>query len=146
MPSSCLLQRLPQPEPRPRLPVRVASLRAWLVKAAQVVGVWQRGRARLGLDCHATLRQLHGRQPLTHVPFLLLESLTKPIGLPHELEDVRFMGQAVEQCCRHPLILECVIMPLSLIVLLVEAILGAVSHLLLLNIPSRACLWLAGIR
>jgi hypothetical protein len=31
------IQRLPQPEPRPRLPVRVASYRAWLVKAAQVV-------------------------------------------------------------------------------------------------------------
>ena len=33
------LQRLPQPEPRPRLPVRVASHTAGLVKAAQGVGM-----------------------------------------------------------------------------------------------------------
>ena len=31
-----MLQRLPQPEPRPRLPVRVASHTAYGVKAAQV--------------------------------------------------------------------------------------------------------------
>jgi hypothetical protein len=31
-----LLQRLPQPEPRPRLPVRVAPHKAYPVKAAQV--------------------------------------------------------------------------------------------------------------
>jgi hypothetical protein len=37
--------------------------------------------------------------------------------------------------------LEYVIMPLSLIVWLVEAIREVVLHLLLSNIPSRACLW-----
>lgn len=103
------------------------------------------GRARLGLDCHATLGQPHGRLPLACIPLLLLKPLAKAVGFPHELDDMRFVGQAVKQRCHHPLILECVIMPLSLIVLLVEAILGAVSHLLQLNIPSRACLWLAGI-
>ncbi len=37
--------------------------------------------------------------------------------------------------------LEYIIMPLSLIVLLVEAIREAGLHLLLSSIPSRACLW-----
>jgi hypothetical protein len=36
------------------------------------------------------------------------------------------MKEAIEQCCCQNLILEYVIMPFSLIVLLVEAILGAV--------------------
>ena len=42
--------------------------------------------------------------------------------------------------------LEYVIMPLSLIVWLVEAIREAVLHLLLSNIPSRACLWPGALR
>ena len=41
------LQRLPQPEPRPRLPVRVTSPRPRHVKAAQVV--WGSGRGALVL-------------------------------------------------------------------------------------------------
>ena len=60
-------------------------------------------------------------------------------------DDLRMMQEPVEQRRGEDLILECVIMPLSLIVLLVEAILGAVLHPLLSNIPSRAYLWLADI-
>ena len=41
------LQRLPQPEPRPRLPVRVTFPRPRHVKAAQVV--WGSGRGALVL-------------------------------------------------------------------------------------------------
>jgi len=40
--------------------------------------------------------------------------------------DLGMMEEAIEQCCCQNLILECIIMPLSLIVLLVEANLGAV--------------------
>jgi hypothetical protein len=36
-----------------------------------------------------------------------------------------FAGQPIQKGCCHNFILECVIMPFSLIVLLVEAILGA---------------------
>ena len=62
-----LLQRLPQPDPRPRLPVRVASRTAEPVKAARVVKGM--GRARLySLDrlCYtwATAREaafIHGQ-------------------------------------------------------------------------------------
>jgi len=64
----------------------------------------------------------------------------------HHIQNDGVMDDAIY--CRHRRhrVLECVIMPLSLIALLVEAILEAVSCLLLLNIPSRACLWLAGIQ
>src|SRR6266487_2121083 len=64
----------------------------------------------------------------------------------HHLQNHRMMNQTVNRRHGGHRILECVIMPLSLIVLLVEAILEAVSCLLLLNIPSRASLWLAGIQ
>ncbi|SRR5579884_170356 len=49
--SSCWapVQRLPQPTPRPRLPVRVASHRAWLVKAAQEDGEGGAGALVLAL-------------------------------------------------------------------------------------------------
>ena len=60
--------------------------------------------------------------------------------------DLSMMQQPVQQGGGKNLVLERIIMPLSLIVLLVEAILGAVLHLPPLNIPSRACLWLAGIQ
>ena len=65
---------------------------------------------------------------------------------PHHIQDDGVMDHAVNRRHRGHRILECIIMPLSLIVLLVEAILEAVLCLHLLNIPSRACLWLAGIR
>ncbi len=38
------VHRLPQPEPRPRLPVRVVSRPAWLVRAVQLVELDGRGR------------------------------------------------------------------------------------------------------
>ena len=67
-------------------------------------------------------------------------------GSSQHRDCVAAMNQPIQECGCHLLILECVIMPLSFIVLLVEAILEAVLCLHLLNIPSRACLWLAGIR
>jgi hypothetical protein len=78
--------------------------------------------------------------------FSLLQPLTNAERLAKKFEDVRPVRQPVQQRSRQMFLLECVIMPLSLIVLLVEAILGAVSYLLPLNIPSRAFLWLAGIK
>ena len=75
-----------------------------------------------------------------------LSFLAKAITLASDVNRRRVMQQAIQHGSGEDVILECVIMPFSLIVLLVEAILGAVSHLLLLNIPSRACLWLAGIQ
>jgi hypothetical protein len=77
--------------------------------------------------------------------FALLQTVAIAIRLAHKLNDPSFVREAVKKGCGEGGILGCVIMPFSLIVLLVEAILGAVSHLLLSNIPSRACLWLAGI-
>ena len=68
------------------------------------------------------------------------------VGVTDELNDPSLVREPVEEGRRHDLVLECVIMPLSLIVLLVEAILGDVQHLPLSNIPSRACLWLAGVQ
>lgn len=50
------------------------------------------------------------------------------------------MNQPIQERYGHLLILEYVIMPLSLIALLVEAILEAVLCLHLFNIPSRAYL------
>ncbi len=90
-------------------------------------------------------------QKLTLLSFLT-PCLARPPTIFHAVtatvdrDHLRMMKQPVEQGSGKDFVLECVIMPLSLIVLLLEAILGAVSHLLLLNIPSRACLWLAGIQ
>jgi hypothetical protein len=47
------------------------------------------------------------------------------IGLTHELNDPSLVREPVEKGCGQGGILECVIMPFSLIVLLVEAMLGA---------------------
>ncbi len=78
---------------------------------------------------------------------MLLGSLFRAIALhAHHIEDHRMMDQTINRRHGGHGIFERVIMPLSLIVLLVEAILGAVLHLPPLNIPSRACLWLAGIQ
>ena len=52
-------------------------------------------------------------------------ALAEAIGLTDKLKDMPFAGQPIQQCSRHDLILECVIMPFSLIVLLVAAILEA---------------------
>ena len=126
-------------------------------------------KGRACLDCHACdwcgiLEQPHGRLlpaawcwncrchrrisdlDLVPLPFSLLKPLTKAERLPKKFEDVRPGRQPVQEGRGQMFLLECVIMPLSLIVLLVEAILGAVSYLPPLNIPSRACLWLAGIQ
>ena len=80
---------------------------------------------------------------------LLIEHIDQVFDLTHQVDRMfteRHPQDAIVKRLLYALILECVIMPLSFIVLLVEAILGAVSHLLLLSILSRACLWLAGIR
>jgi hypothetical protein len=58
------VQRLPQPVPRPRLPVRVAFLRPRHVKVAQVV--WWVVEVRC-LDRCGILRPPHGRQHLNHL-------------------------------------------------------------------------------
>jgi hypothetical protein len=58
------LQRLPQPEPRPRLPVRVSSTRPRHVKAAQVVPGGSRGALVLALTGVAYWARPHGRQHL----------------------------------------------------------------------------------
>jgi hypothetical protein len=66
IPGCVLLQRLPQPAPRPRLPVRVASQKVGRVKAAQVDVGKAGGRVHRSeaesLDRPATLEQPHGRQ------------------------------------------------------------------------------------
>jgi hypothetical protein len=56
------LQRLPQPEPRPRLPVRVDFARPRHVKAAQVVWGSGRGALVLALTGVAYWLRPHGRQ------------------------------------------------------------------------------------
>ena len=66
-----------------------------------------------------------------YLPYILLclflmEPMAEAVRLTHKFDNVTFMREASDQCIRHFLVLECVIMPFSLIVLLVEAILGAV--------------------
>jgi hypothetical protein len=51
--------------------------------------------------------------------------LPEAIGLSNEFKDMCFMRQPIQKRSRHDFILECVIMPFSLIALLVEAILEA---------------------
>jgi hypothetical protein len=78
---------------------------------------------------------------------MLMMSLVCAIAVNgHHIQNDAVVGHAVDGSQGGQSLLECVIMPLSLIVLLVEAILEAVLCLHLLHIPSRACLWLAGIR
>ena len=77
--------------------------------------------------------------------FLLKEALVDHHTYYVGWDDLRMMQEPVEQRRGEDLILEYIIMPLSLIVLLVEANLGAVSYPLLSNIPSRASLWPADI-
>jgi len=48
------------------------------------------------------------------------------VRIAHELNDPSLVREPVEKGRGHAVILECIIMPLSLIVLLVEANLGAV--------------------
>ena len=55
-----------------------------------------------------------------------MQALTEAIRLSHKLKNVPFMSQPIQQGNGHFIVLECVIMPFSLIVLLVEAILEAV--------------------
>jgi hypothetical protein len=69
---------------------------------------------------------------MEHARFALL---TQAITFPSNINRRGVMQQPIEHGRRKDIVLECVIMPLCLIVLLVEAILGAVSHLLQLNIP-----------
>ena len=85
------------------------------------------------------------------IRFLLTPSFGKKEGFPaifHAIaapvngDDLGMMQEPVEQGGGQDLILECVIMPLSFIVLLVEAILGAVYYLLPSSIPSRTSLCL----
>ena len=64
-----------------------------------------------------------------------LTLLTKAITFPSNVHRRRVMQEAVQHGSGQDIILECVIMPLSLIVLHVEAILGDVQHLPLSNIP-----------
>ena len=78
---------------------------------------------------------------------MLVVSLVYAIAVHgHHIQNNAVVDHAVDRRHRGHRVLECVIMPLSLIALLVEAILEDVLCLLLLNIPSRACLWLAGIQ
>jgi hypothetical protein len=76
---------------------------------------------------------------------------TPSAGQPQEFQVMgEQLATTVEQLLHEGnvrrIILEYIIMPLSLIVLLAEAILGGAQYLLLSNIPSRASLWLAEIR
>ena len=66
--------------------------------------------------------------------------MAEAVGLARKFHDVPFVRKPPDQCVRHFLILEYIILPLSLIVLLDEAIRGAVSYLLLSSIPSKASL------
>src|SRR5260221_14239107 len=75
-----------------------------------------------------------------------LALLTKAITFSSNVNRCRVMQEAVQHGGGQDIILECVIMPFSLIVLLVEATLGAVSHLLLSSISSRAFPWRADIQ
>jgi hypothetical protein len=51
--------------------------------------------------------------------------MAEAVGLAYKFDDVSFVCEPPDQRVCHFLILECVIMPFSLIVLLVEAILEA---------------------
>ncbi len=81
------------------------------------------------------------REKVDH--FVVAEATT---GKAHLLTDGREHAQTTQIVRDHRHFLEHVIMPLSLIVWLVEAIREAVLHLLLSNIPSRACLWPGALR
>ena len=54
-----------------------------------------------------------------------LDSLTETIGLSDKFKNMRLVCEPIQKRSCHNLVLECVIMPFSLIVLLVEAILEA---------------------
>src|SRR5260370_898603 len=74
---------------------------------------------------------------------MLLASSFRTIALnTHHIQDHRMMDKTINSSHSGHRILECVIMPLSFIVLLVEAILGAVYYLLPSSIPSRTSLCL----
>jgi hypothetical protein len=79
--------------------------------------------------------------------FMLAARLFGSIALDtHHIEHDRMMDHAVEGCQRRHRILECVILPFSfivLLVLLVEAILEAGSHLHQIRLSSSASLWQA---
>lgn len=62
-------------------------------------------------------------------------------GKPYTLLDGLKLAQMPQDVSERSSLLEYIIMPLSLIVWLVEAIREAVSHLLLSNRPSRASFW-----
>lgn len=53
------------------------------------------------------------------------KALAESVGLSNKLKNMSFVRETVEQSRSHAFILECVIMPFSLIALLVEAILEA---------------------
>lgn len=56
---------------------------------------------------------------------VLLQAVTIAVRVAHKLNDPSLVREPVEKGRGHFVILECVIMPLSFIVVLVEAILGA---------------------
>lgn len=101
-------------------------------KARKEVGECPFSTDRIAEKPREKINRLIAPEAPTHQAHLLLKSIEQALGLEMVGNDHDF--------------LEYLIMPLSLIVWLVEAIREAVSHLLLSSIPSRASFWPAALQ